>query len=521
MCEEVQAIEFVRDDISEFSKSLLLFDQSSSKPLSKFTRNEVQKYEPHQLMPADLRDASTTPLNFTKSINLALSERGINAMRHLGSSSLLDTVLADTIPMHGRMIHARDSSGLTEESQFYDVHGRFQRAVDRADLNKLMLDELEKMPNVKLHFSHKLVGADFRKRHAWFEHKSKSKPQTADGAQTDQADPNSSKAHETEIDFDLILGCDGAHSSVRYHMMKYTRMNYEQSYIDTLWCEFTIPPTSNSDFAIHANRLHIWPGSDKMFIAIPSTDKSFTCTLFAPEQVFRDLEEDASKLKLFFDESYPGAKELIGEAELQRQFRDNPHLPLISIKCSPHHYGSSGVILGDSAHAMVPFYGQGMNAGLEDVRVLFSHLDAFEATAEGRQKALDAYSAERVDDAHTINDLALKNYWEMRAGVTNPLYRIRKTVEEFLSDKIPSTGFATQYSRVAFSNERYSEVQDVVARQGKLLLGGMLTTVLLPAVAWSSWLLWKWNRSPASGRTFPVSAVGFEAVVDRVRKVFG
>ncbi|KAK3639563.1 kynurenine 3-monooxygenase, mitochondrial precursor [Elasticomyces elasticus] len=458
----------------------------------------VEVYE----LRGDLRDDSTTPLNFTKSINLALSERGINAMRHSGSDQLLETVLSQTIPMYGRMIHGKASSRLTEESQQYDVHGRYIRAVDRAELNKLLLDELENLPNVKLCFNHKLTGADVRKRKAWFE-QHVSRTQTADGAQADQ-DQNSSRSKEIEVDFDLILGCDGAHSNVRHHMMKSVRMNYEQSYIDTLWCEFTIPPASSSTkatpsardgFATSPNHLHIWPQSDKMFIAIPSTDKSFTCTLFAPSADITSLEKYPDGFLPFFEANFPGAADLVGRAELRRQFSENPHLPLISIKCSPHHYGSSGVILGDAAHAMVPFYGQGMNAGLEDVRVLFEHLDSHPSNIQGRAKALEAYTIERVPDAHTINDLALANYWEMHAGVNSPLYLLRKKIEEFLSDKLPSTGFATQYSRVSFSNQRYSEVAETVARQGRVLFGGMLVTVLVPLASWAGWWAWRYQKS--------------------------
>ena len=403
------------------------------------------------------------PLNFTKSINLALSERGINAMRHSGQPGLLESVLAETIPMHGRMIHSRSAAGTPKEaSQAYDVHGRFIRAVDRGGLNKQLLDELEKMPNVKFFFHHKMTGADFRGNKAWFEVK-QDKHEPADDT----------RPREVEVGFDLLLGADGAHSAARHHMMKFARMNYQQEYIDCMWCEFTIPPTESGDFRISPNHLHIWPAGSFMFIALPSLDKSFTCTLFGPESLFAKLGENPHvELPKLFDGYFPGVlPDLITKDELQKQFHRNPHLPLINIKCSPHHFGDSGVILGDAANAIVPFYGQGMNAGLESVRILFEKLDKH----DDRKIALSAYTDERAADAHSIANLALSNYVEMRSSVTSPVYKLRKFVEESLYHFIPSLGWATQYSRISFSNERYSIVDQKSKRQKVALL--MLLTL--------------------------------------------
>lgn len=409
--------------------------------------------------------------------------------------------------MHGRMIHSQDRDGtLTEASQQYDIHGRAILAVDRGDLNARLLDELESLSNVKLRFNHKVTGVDFRRNLAWLEQKGTSRRQSAD---SDGMRPSGrpGRPDEIEIDFDLLIGCDGAHSSVRFHMMKFARLDFAQSYIDTLWCEFNIPPAADGTsktpsakdgFSTSPNHLHIWPGSDKMFIAIPSVDKTFTSTLFAPAADFAALERDPSQVELFFNKHFPGAVDLIGPGSVQKQFEENTHLPLISVKCSPHFFGSSGVILGDAAHAMVPFYGQGMNAGLEDVRVLFKHLDLQPATSEGRTKALKAYNAERIPDAHAINDFSLGNYWDMRVGVTSTLTLWRKKTEEFLSDKLPFTGFATQYSRVSFSNQRYSEVAEVVARQKKALIEGMVGSALLPVIGVAVWAAWNWQKS--SGR---------------------
>ncbi|KAA6410494.1 MAG: kynurenine 3-monooxygenase [Lasallia pustulata] len=467
--------------------------------------DNVEIYE----LRSDLRDPSTTPLNFTKSINLALSERGINSMRHAQCEGLIDAVLGETIPMHGRMIHGRKQTGeLYEESQQYDVHGRSIRAVDRAGLNKRLLDHLGKMPNVTFHFNHKLTGADFNENLAWFEQRSSvaRTDHAQNPTQTTSGKEHQDRAAEISVPFDVLIGTDGAHSATRYHMMKYARVNYQQEYIDTLWCEFIIPPdATKGSFAISANHLHIWPGKSFMFIAIPSLDQSFTCTLFAPSAHFADLTASPDSLLPFFQQYFPGVcPELISPDDLNRQFRENPHLPLISIKCTPYHYRSSVVILGDAAHAMVPFYGQGMNAGLEDARVLFDMLDKHgvydlsmrngKTRNEARANALLAYTTQRTPDASAINDLALRNYEEMRSSVVSPFYRLRKWVEERVNKYIPSLGWSTQYSRVSFENERYSEVEKAAQRQGRILMGvlgvGLVGLGSLGGLWW-----WRWNHT--------------------------
>ncbi|KAL2268442.1 hypothetical protein VTJ83DRAFT_3288 [Remersonia thermophila] len=467
--------------------------------------HQVDIYE----LRSDLRDPSTVPLNFTKSINLALSERGINALRHAGQPRLIEHVLGATIPMRGRMIHGRRVNGdLYEEPQDYDAHGRCILAIDRGGLNKRLLDMLEEMPNVTFHFSHKLTGADFRKNKAWFEVRE-------NGA----SKPRGQLASEIEVDFDFMIGADGAHSAVRYHMMKFTRMDYQQVYIDAVWCEFHIRPRTTapdddeplmSKFAISPNHLHIWPGKEFMFIAIPSDDGSFTCTLFAPGSLYEYLESDPSGALVapFFDKHFPGVTSLIPPEELVASFQRNPHLPLISIKCKPHSYGSSVALVGDAAHAMVPFYGQGMNAGFEDVRILFEILDKHEriaqdeaGEAEGpspastRARALAEYTAVRVPDAHAINDLALQNYVEMRASVLSPIYRLRKFLEETLSKYAPSLGWQTKYSRVSFGNERYSEVVAKTERQSRLLARGLAALVGAPVLAGGILWLMRYKRT--------------------------
>ena len=412
--------------------------------------------------------------------------------------------------MYGRMIHTKSVSGkLKEEAQAYDVHGRFQRSVDRNDLNKRILIKLGSMPNVKLFFKQKLIGADYDNKKAWFEDLSSG------------ASRPGKRAPEHEIMFDLMIGADGAHSAVRYHLMKFSRLDYSQSYIDCLWTEFTMTPGSSSPYTdgyrISPNHLHIWPAGSSMFIALPSPGGTFVCTLFGTTSLFNKLESaDESSFLSTFDELFPGVTQHIPPQYLISQFSTNPHLPLVNIKTSPHHYSSSVVILGDAAHAMVPFYGQGMNAGLESVRLLFDLLDRSKQ-AQSRQEcgfspqvhddelvdwhdpehclgaALREYSHQRTVDAHAIVDLALGNYEEMANGVVKPGYKVRKYVEEQLDKWFPRLGWKTQYARVSFDTERYSEVIAKARRQGAIL-NGLFNIVGLGTIGGAAYYVWKYTR---------------------------
>ncbi|KAF2476649.1 kynurenine 3-monooxygenase [Lindgomyces ingoldianus] len=425
--------------------------------------------EIYELRP-DLRDPDTVPLNFSKSINLALSERGINSLRRSGITQIADSVLGQTFPMHGRMIHLRKQGKYVREPQLYDARGKNLLAMDRTGLNKTLLDYLEAMPNVRFFFNHKLVGVDFRKNLAWFER---------------HENPDLAGGTEIELSFDFMIGADGAHSAVRYHLMKFVPMAYQQEYIDKLWCQFHFPPTERGDFRLPPNYLHIWPQDESMFIALPNLDQTFTATLFLTRSGFEQLDA-SGKVVEYFNSKFPGVvPDLITEDELRKQYSTNQHLPLISIKCSPYHFGTSGVIVGDAAHAMVPFYGQGMNAGLEDVRVLFEFLDKY---PNDRAKALQEYTQQRAPDAQTINDLALRNYREMATDVKRPMYLFRKWIEESLDLYVPSTGWATQYSRITFSNMRYSEVQKASQRQARIL-NGVVGLVLASVIGSSFWFV--------------------------------
>lgn len=241
-----------------------------------------------------------------------------------------------------------------------------------------------------------------------------------------------------------------------------------------------------------------------------SQDGSFTCTLFLPSKQFAELEDRPAYLPAFFDRHFPGVTDLIPAKSLIESFKTNPHLPLISLKCKPYHHGSSAVIVGDAAHAMVPFYGQGMNAGMEDVRILFSILDKHALEENNnplddspspasptlqRAQALAEYSVVRAPDAHAINELALQNYVEMRSSVLSKRYRLRKFLEEFMSSNFPRMGWQTKYSRVSFGNEGYAEVVRRSDHQGKVLVKSFFALLASPVVVSAAVLLYRYRLS--------------------------
>jgi len=245
------------------------------------------------------------------------------------------------------------------------------------------------------------------------------------------------------------------------------------------------------------------------------------CTLFGPVLLFNQLEAAINSMDTYafietFDKFFPGVTSHIKPESLREQFRKNPHLPLINIKCAPHHYGSSAVILGDSANAMVPFYGQGMNAGLESVRALFDILDRSKQAASRQEAgfsaqlqedhdinwydpeqclaaALSEYTHTRVADTHAISDLALGNYAEMASGVTSRRYKLRKSIEEALDKWFPTLDWKTQYARVSFENERYSDVILKAKRQGKVL-DALLNTTAVGLLSGVVYYVWKYTR---------------------------
>ncbi|XP_077342745.1 kynurenine 3-monooxygenase isoform X4 [Lithobates pipiens] len=330
--------------------------------------------------------------------------------------------------MYARMIHTRNGKIYSIP---YGKRHQYILSVDRANLNKELLDAAEKYPNVKMHFDHKL--SDYN---------------VESGTLVFRRDMENT----IHTNVDLVVGCDGAFSVVRKQFMKKTRFNYSHVYIPHGYKELTIVP-KNGEFAIEPNYLHIWPRNTFMMIALPNLDKTFTCTLFMPYEDFEKLRTEDQVLH-FFKTFFPDSVDLIGEDKLKKDFFSLPPQALISVKCSSFCLDNKCVLMGDAAHAVVPFYGQGMNAGFEDCLVFSELMEQYNNDFE---ICIPEFSRLRVPDAHAISDLAMYNYKEMRAHVNSKWFLFRKHLDNILHTLMPST-FIPLYSMVTFSRIRYHEV---------------------------------------------------------------
>ncbi|KAJ1999437.1 kynurenine 3-monooxygenase, mitochondrial precursor [Coemansia thaxteri] len=408
--------------------------------------------DPFAFTQVDIRQDEHSHAAEHRSINLAISERGFSALRRL--DPLLEAqVREQAIPMHGRMIHAVDGK---QTSQAYDVFGKHISSVERSALIKVLLDEAGRQARVSMHFGHELVDIDFDLRRVTLRDKESGQQFVAEA--------------------DLIVGADGAYSRVRQRMMTKVMMNYSQTYIEHGYCEFSMAAAADGEFAMDPGHLHIWPRGSFMLIALPNRDGSFTCTLFMPWREFDQLRSSEEAVK-FFRANFPDALDRMGEKSVCAEYARNPKGSLVYVKCSPHTYKNRAVILGDAAHAMVPFYGQGMNCGFEDVEKLDEIMvgvlqrsgarnstQTVELTDEQLLWALDEYSATRSADTDAIVDLALDNYVEMRAKVVSYPYLLRKHVEGLLHRLFP-TAVIPLYTMVSFTSIPYSAVIRQWSRQ--------------------------------------------------------
>ncbi len=373
-----------------------------------------------------------------RSINLALSDRGRRALRTVG---LEERIMGMAIPMEGRMVHP-----LEEEVNFqrYGLEGQAIHSVSRAGLNRELLRAADDYEALSLHFEQKCRDVDLERNELVLEDR-RSEEQYRQG-------------------FDRIIGTDGAFSAVRTRLMKTDRFDYSQSFLAHGYKELHIPPDANGKHRMADNALHIWPRGSYMMIALPNPDGSYTCTLFLPFEgapSFASLDSD-KKVQRFFQENFPDA--VAQMPTLLEDFWKNPSSSLVTIRCEPWHYQGRVLLMGDASHAIVPFYGQGMNAGFEDCTILEEQLDAHKDTGE----ALIAFSRQRKPDADAIADLALWNFIEMRDKTADPRFLLRKRIEKRLHEKRPDL-WKPLYSMVTFSHEPYSKALEEGKKQAAIM----------------------------------------------------
>lgn len=388
-----------------------------------------------------------------KSINMAISHRGWKALEKAG---LRERVEAHTIPMYGRRIH--DEHGTTY-FQPYGKHDEAIYSISRNILNSVLLDEAEEA-GVQLHFEHKVEHVDVVQNKVFF-----SRP---DGL-------------SQEGESSVIIGADGAFSSLRTAMQKQMRFNYRQEYISHGYKELSIPPTADGEFAMDPNALHIWPRGNFMLIALPNQDKSFTCTLFLPfedEKVSFDKLRDKQDVESFFKTYFDDAYQLM--PTLTADFCKNQTAALVNIECYPWTINHC-LLVGDAAHAIVPFYGQGMNSGFEDCLILDGLIEKYGTFSW--DLVFEKFQKTRKPDTDAICKLAMDNFREMCDRVADPRFLIRKKIEAKLHEMFPYE-WVPLYSMVTFTDIKYSEAYAI----------GKLQEAVLDKVMSAPFIAQKWEN---------------------------
>lgn len=377
-----------------------------------------------------------------RSINLALSIRGITGLQGAGLADMVMNTQA--IRMPGRMIHPPSKETQPIFQPYSHDPNDAINSVSRGGLNLALIEAASKYPNVEMHFDCMCNDIDL--------------PLDPAAAPTAIF---STPTGEKRVSASLILGADGAFSPVRNRLQKTDRFEYSQSYLQHGYKELHIPPTANGDFAMEPHALHIWPRGGSMMIALPNRDCSFTCTLFWPftgDHSFENLTTP-EKVRAFFEQQYADAVPLM--PTLVEDYFKNPTSSLVTVRSWPWHYQGKLCTLGDAAHAIVPFYGQGMNAAFEDCLALSQCLAKH---PKDRVTALEEFQALRKPNADAIADMALANFVEMRDKVGSPAFLYRKKVEQTIHHAFPDR-VHPQYNLVSFSTVPYAEAM----RRGKQL----------------------------------------------------
>jgi kynurenine 3-monooxygenase len=391
-----------------------------------------------------------------RSINLALSTRGIHALQQVG---IAQEVLRHAIPMRGRVIHER--SGGLHFAPYDRDPDKHINSIGRAALNTSVIEAALRFSNVRVHFNHRCTGVDVETATARFQ---------LSGADAEIA------GRTIDARGDAIIGVDGAFSTVRGSMQREMKaFEYDENYLAHGYKELTIPPTADGRWRMQKEALHIWPRKSFMMIALPNPDGSFTCTLFWEFKGPRSFESITSDdaIQRFFKEEFPDAVPLM--PTLLQDYRENPTGTLVTIRCSPWFYKDKAVLLGDAAHAVVPFYGQGMNAAFEDC-VVFD--ECLARTPHDRAQAFAAYFQERKENADALADLALRNFVEMRDKTASRLFRMKKKLDHFLEGALPGV-YLPLYTMVTFTRIPYEEADRRARRQDRILYASSIAAILL------------------------------------------
>jgi kynurenine 3-monooxygenase len=388
-----------------------------------------------------------------RSINLAISTRGIHALEQIG---IADEALRHAIPMHGRMIH--DKSGALHFAP-YDVDPKkCINSIGRASLNATVIEAAQRYPNVHVHFSHKCINVDL----------------------TEAVCSLETETDKFTVRGDAIIGVDGAFSAVRASMQRnIDDFQYDENYLAHGYKELTIPPAPDGSWQMEKNSLHIWPRKSFMMIALPNPDRSFTCTLFwefeGPRSFAATKTDD--DVRRFFDEEFPDAVPLM--PSLLEDFRNNPTGSLVTIRCAPWYYRDRVCLLGDAAHAVVPFYGQGMNAAFEDCVVLDECVEKF---ANDREHAFAAYFSRRKENADALADLAIGNFIEMRDKTASRAFRAKKKLDHLLEAALPGV-YLPLYTMVTFTRIPYAQAARRARLQDGILYIALVALVLIGMLA--------------------------------------
>ncbi len=393
-----------------------------------------------------------------RSINLALSNRGIKALEEVG---LAEEIKTEAIPMHGRIVH--DLQGKTN-FQPYGKAGQYINSISRSGLNKVLMTKAESL-GVQFHFEQRISSVDFQKTELVVLKSEVRSQKLETNLQPPASGLQSLASSLQHLPFDFIIGSDGAFSAVRLAMQLTDRFDFAQDYIEHGYKELHIPAGAAGVFQMEKNALHIWPRESFMLIALPNPDGSFTLTLFFPFKGDPSFEKLSTKefVNNFFKSVFPDAYSLM--PNLLEEFFQNPTSSLVTMKCYPWVRNKT-LLIGDAAHAIVPFYGQGMNAGFEDCRRLNQLLDSHQ---EDWEKVLPLFQEERKPNADAIAQLALDNFIEMRDLVNDADFILRKKIESKLHELFPEK-WIPLYSMVTFhENIPYSIAYETGQKQKKIM----------------------------------------------------